>query len=275
MAYREILVHVKAYEPNTPHLAVALEIARRFSARLTALYTIRELAMIKLVLGRDSKAARDAEMRDMPLAAEAERNFRDAARVAGVEVDWQTGEGNASELLTLAGRFFDLIVVGQARFAVEEIGRDVPEECAVHCGRPVLVVPREFRQNVTGKRIVIGWNASRQAAAAVQGALALIEQAESVTVLKGRDKDSFPSVTRWPPLDISSYLARQGARVSTLPFEAGDAEAGAKLIAAVRDTKADLLIMGAYGRSAWREFIFGGATRDVLKSTPVPVLMAH
>ena len=69
MAYREILVHVKAYEPNTPHLAVALEIARRFSARLTALYTIRELAMIKLVLGRDSKAARDAEMRDMPLAA--------------------------------------------------------------------------------------------------------------------------------------------------------------------------------------------------------------
>lgn len=275
MSYRQLLVHVKAYEDWSPHIDVALEVARGCNARLTALYTIRELAMIKLVLGAESKAAKEAEMRDMSLAARAERRFREAAAEAGVDANWQIGEGNASELLSVAGRYYDLVVVEQTSFAIDEIGRDVPEECAIQCGRPVLIVPKDRRFPSVGKRIAIAWNASRQSAAALSGALGLISRAESVTVLKGRDKDTFPSVTRWPELDIKAYLDRHAARVTALPFEATDSEAGAKLLEAVRAADADLLVMGAYGRSAWREFIFGGATRDVLKSMHVPVLMAH
>jgi nucleotide-binding universal stress UspA family protein len=275
MNYREILVHVKAYGGWSPHIDVALEVARACGARLTALYTIRELAMLRLVLGAQSNAVKEAAARDRPLAADYERKFREAAAKAGVEVDWQIGEGNASELLALAGRYYDLVIVEQTTFAVDEIGRDVAEECTVQCGRPVLILPKDRNLASVGRRIVIGWNASRQAAAAVQGALGLITRAESVTVLNGRDKDVFPSVTRWPKLDIAAYLERHGARVRAVPFDASDAEAGAKLIEAAKEADADLLVMGAYGRSAWREFIFGGATRDVLKSMPIPVLMAH
>jgi nucleotide-binding universal stress UspA family protein len=275
MTYREILVHVKAYEQWSPHIDVALQVARSCGARLTGLYTSREIAMLRLVLGAQSSAVKEAAARERPLAAEIERKFRAAAAKAGVEIDWQTGEGLASELLVLAGRYFDLVIVEQTIFAVDEIGRDTAEECAVQCGRPVLILPRDRAISSVGKRIVIGWNASRQAAAAVHGALGFVAGAESVTVLVGRDKDAFPSVTRWPKLDIGAYLERHGARVRMVPFEGNEAHAGAKLIEAAREADADLLVMGAYGRSAWREFIFGGATRDVLASMQLPVLMAH
>lgn len=231
--------------------------------------------MLKLILGAQSNAVKEAAARDRPLAADYERKFRAAASKSGVDADWQVGEGNSSDILTLAGRYFDLIIVEKTMFAVDEIGRDVAEKCAFQGGRPVIIMPRYQSVASIGKRIVIGWNASRQAAAAVQGALPLITRAEAVTVLKGPDKDVFPNVTRWPKLDIESYLERHGARVRVAPFEASYADARVKLIDAAKQADADLLVMGAYGRSAWREFIFGGATRDVLKSAPLPVLMAH
>jgi hypothetical protein len=86
MNYREILVHVKAYGGWSPHIDVALEVARACGARLTALYTIRELAMLRLVLGAQSNAVKEAAARDRPLAADYERKFREAAAKAGVEV---------------------------------------------------------------------------------------------------------------------------------------------------------------------------------------------
>lgn len=275
MSYRQLLVHVKSYQDWSPSIDVALQLARDFGARLSGLYTNRELAMLKLVLGPDSQAARDAGQRGGAASAQAEARFRAAAAARGVDADWQVGEGDASELLTLAGRYFDLVVVEQTSFAVDEVGRDVAEECVIHCGTPVLVVPRAWGASPVGRRIAIAWNASRQSAAALRGSQGLIARAETVTVLKGRDKDSFPSITRRPHLDIAASIERHAKSVSVVPFEPSDRDAGARLLGVVREADADLLVMGAYGRSAWREFIFGGATRHVLAGMSVPVLMAH
>lgn len=92
--------------------------------------------MLKLILGAQSNAVKKAAARDRPLAADYERKFRAAASKSGVDADWQVGEGNSSDFLTLAGRYFDLIIVEKTMFAVDEIGRDVAEECAVQGGRP-------------------------------------------------------------------------------------------------------------------------------------------
>lgn len=275
MSYRSILVHVKAYEGWSPHIDLAIQVAKSHGAQLTALYTLRELAMIKLVLGADSKAAQEAEARDRPAAAAAESKFLQAAAGAGVEAQWQIGEGNASELLSAAGRYYDLVVVEQSSLSIDEAGRDVAEECALRSGRPVLIAPKDKPIHTAGRRIAVAWNASRQAASALHGALPLIERADSVIVLQGGDKDTFPSVTRWPRLDIGQSLRRHAGKVEVVPLQASDSDAGHKLLDAVRSHDADMLVMGAYGRSAWREFVFGGATRDVMANAHVPVLMAH
>lgn len=275
MSYRSILVHVKAYEGWSPHVDLAIRVAKAHGAHLTALYTLRELAMIKLVLGAQSKAAHEAESRDRPIAAAAESKFMQAAAAAGVEAQWQIGEGNASELLSAAGRYYDLVVVEQSSLSIDESGRDVAEECALRSGRPVLIAPKDKPIPTAGRRIAVAWNASRQSASALHGALPFIEKADSVVVLQGRDKDTFPSVTRWPSLDLKQSLSRHAGKVDVVPFQANDSEAGHRLLDAVRAQTADMLVMGAYGRSAWREFVFGGATRDVMANTDIPVLMAH
>jgi nucleotide-binding universal stress UspA family protein len=43
----------------------------------------------------------------------------------------------------------------------------------------------------------------------------------------------------------------------------------------LRDLDADLLVMGAYGHSRFREAILGGTTRDMLANAEVPVFLAH
>ena len=275
MSWKSILVHHKAYQDWSSSIDVAIGLAQKFDARLSGLYTLRELAMLKLILGADSKTAQEAQARDAPLMAKAETRFREACTKATVKADWDFAEGNAHELLAFAGRCHDLVVVEQSPGGLDGLGTDVVEECVVACGTPTLIVPRKGQPNAIGKRVVIAWNHSKQSAAAMHGALPLIVRAEKVVVLLGKERDAMSSVTRRPEVDVGSYLRQHVAQVDVVPFETSDGEAGQKLLAAVSGARGDVLVMGAYGRSAWREFVFGGATRYVLGNLNVPVLMAH
>jgi nucleotide-binding universal stress UspA family protein len=274
MTWRDILVHVKVHEEWSEHIDVAIGLAKQFKARLTGLRTSQNLAVLKSYLGEDSPATVEFQTRETSLARAAGQRFRDALTANGVDGDWDVGEGNASELLTLAGRVHDLIIVEQTHEGFDEPGWDVAETCAVSSGTPTLVVPFEGSFPSVGKRILVAWNGSRQASAAIHAALPLIEGAEHVNVLLGRQKESFGSITRLPRLDIVGYLARHAReKVSTWAFEAGDA--GARMLGIAEETNSDLLVMGAYGHSAWRELFLGGATRYILEHMTTPVLMAH
>ena len=92
---------------------------------------------------------------------------------AGCSDDWDAAEGDASELLTLASRVHDVIIVEQTREGFDELGWDVAETCAVSSGTPTLVVPFEGTFPPIGQRVLVAWNGSHQAAAAVHGALPL------------------------------------------------------------------------------------------------------
>jgi nucleotide-binding universal stress UspA family protein len=275
MTWRDILVHLKAHEEWSEHIEVAMRLGKTFNARLTGLRTSRALATVKQYLGDTSDAALEMEARDAVLAAEAEKRFRQALETNGVDGDWDTGEGDAGEILMLAGRVHDLIVVEQRQEGVDEPGWDVAETCAVSSGTPTLVVPCEGSVPSVGERVLIAWNGSQQAASAVHGAMPLIHRAKHVTVLIGRGKESLSSITRCPRIDIVGYLERNAVEVSTWAFEAHEWEAGARILEVAEEANSDLVVMGAYGHPAWRELFLGGATRHVLKHTTIPLLMAH
>ncbi|MCU0954837.1 MAG: universal stress protein [Hyphomicrobium sp.] len=270
MAWKALLVHLKPYNENAPALAAALSIARRFDASLTGLHPMRELAMLKLLVGPDSPSAREAEARDAPLARKAKDDFLAACREAGVAGQFEIAEGNANEVLCLAGRVHDVLIV-EAGGSLDGRGGDLVEECAVTAGTATIIVPSSGAEQF-GQTIAVAWNHSRQSAAAVHAALPLIERAQNVVVLLGEDRDAMPSVTRRPAADIGSYLRLHNPNVRVVALSATD---GADLQSAALAAGADLLVMGAYGRSAWREFLFGGATRAVVENLRLPVLMAH
>jgi nucleotide-binding universal stress UspA family protein len=123
--------------------------------------------------------------------------------------------------------------------------------------------------------VLIAWNASREAALALLASRPFLKQADRVTVLTGQGREPVAAGTHVLPLDISAYLARHHIPATVKSIESPDANAGEAILAAAKTQGADLIVMGAYGRSWLSEWLLGGATRHILKAAPIPVLMAH
>lgn len=275
MTYRDLLVHVKYHETWSPHIDVASQVAQTFGSRLTGLYTLSDIAVMKTVMGAKSQSVSDRQARDAEKAAKAEAEFRSFLERKKLAGDWKIGEGNAGDLLRWSSRFCDLIVIEQTDLGVDEVGLESEIQCLMGSGRPTLIVPSRGAFPTVGKRVLIAWNGSREAALAVHGALPIIERAEQVEILIGRGKEVFSSITHYPDFRIADYLARRTRSVQTRTFEPTDAQAGAEILKAATETQADLIVMGAFARSWFREWIFGGATLHVLREMKTPVLMAH
>jgi len=272
---RDILVHVKPTEPSSPHEAAAVAVAAAFGAHLTGLATLRDVSVLRLMFRQDDPAVADRIATSEAAADAAGRRLAALAEAAGVRWAWQVAEGDAAEILAVAARYRDLTIVEQTDLSSDDFGPDVPETCVLSAGRPVLVVPKQGRFEHVGRSIVLAWNGSRQAAAALHGALPFIDRAERVLVLAGRSRSAYPSVTRWPPLDVGAAIAARGVSVRVEPIGGDDGDAGTAIMAAAAREQADLVVMGAYGRSRLSEWILGGATRHVLARMTAPVLMAH
>ncbi|TNC65809.1 universal stress protein [Rubellimicrobium roseum] len=125
-----------------------------------------------------------------------------------------------------------------------------------------------------GRHVLVAWNGSRETTLAVQHALPFIRRAERVTLLEGTGKERFPSVTRWPLVSMEGYLMTQAERIRKIILPGSEGDAGAAILRAAAQSGADLVVMGAYGRSWLAEWVLGGATRHVLRHACVPLLMA-
>ena len=75
--------------------------------------------------------------------------------------------------------------------------------------------------------------------------------------------------------DIAAALARHGVKCETAQSVNAGIEVGSDLLNRVGDFSADMLVMGCYGHSRFREFVLGGASREILRCMTVPVLMSH
>jgi nucleotide-binding universal stress UspA family protein len=116
---------------------------------------------------------------------------------------------------------------------------------------------------------------SREAARAVNDALPLLETAEKVSVLAVNPKPGFDGLGDEPGADIALHLARHGVKVSADHFTARGMDAGDMILNYATDVSADLLVMGAYGRSRLRELVLGGVTRHIMQHMTIPVLFSH
>lgn len=281
MPLRDILVHLDATEQGLARLALAAALAQRHEAHLTGLYVV-DVPLPLVAAGDAGGGAALAELlarlRDEAVAeaSTVEAAFRERLRRDGVAGEWRLVEGPTPALVALHGRYVDLLVLGQ-----EEPGSDravagaTVEAALFSSGRPVLVVPYAGRFATVGRRVLIGWNASREAARAVNDALPLIAAAEAATVLAVNPRPGPAGHGDEPGADIGRHLARHGLKVQVehgVAPEISDADA---ILNRAAELSADLLVVGAYGHSRLRELMLGGVTRTLLAQMTVPVLMAH
>lgn len=278
MGLKDILVLLDGSERSAVRLDLACALARRHDAHLTGLFVVD--VAVPAIAGADGGGMVLAElvetMRNDALAAgaRAETAFREALRRESVAGEWRLVEGLEPQQVALHGRYADLVVLGQ--LAPDDGGADVTLEAALFSGgRPVLVVPHSGRFETLGQRVLIGWNAKREAARAVGDALPLLKDAQSVTVLVVNPAPGSDMHGEEPGADIARHLARHGVAVGVERVVAPDIGADDALLNRAAESNADLIVIGAYGHSRLREFVLGGVTRGLLKHMTVPVLMSH
>ncbi len=136
--------------------------------------------------------------------------------------------------------------------------------------RPPGLDPGCYRDAAKFERIAIAWKPTPQAARAVAAAMPLLVQASEITVISVEEE----AAARDDAGRLARSLAWHGLAATTLPLKPSAEGAAATLLAGARD-RADLLVMGGYGHSRLREWVFGGFTQHVLADAPIPVLLAH
>ena len=278
MGYKDILVHLDSSPACESRIDVAVRLAGKFGAKLTGLYVVGLAPMHQYAeadLGPELVEAHDRYMREA--AGEAERIFQERSRAANIATEWRQVEGALPDLVLLHGRFSDLIIAGQRNTERLDPGTapELPEHLILDAGRPVLIVPHTGSFPTVGERVVIAWKSNRGAARAVNDALPFLTSAKDVCVIAINPEDGISGDGSHPAEDVVAHLSRHGIAAQARSPHAARGTLGQTLRDTISDFNADLVVMGAFGRSRWRELILGGVTRTMLSKMMVPVLMSR
>lgn len=213
------------------------------------------------------------------LAALAEQQFRARADKIGGDHDWHSAIGHVPNVLSLVrghACFADLVIVGHTpeSFPSGVAAASVPKEVMLSRGGPMLFVPAGTRTAEFGRRILVGWNGSREAVRAVHDALPFLRKAEEVTLLTVETSDTSDGRS-YGGDKMLRHLAHHGIEAKARRSMVNSGNVGDVILSRAADARADLIVMGAYGHSRLREFVLGGATRRVLSQAKIQVLMSH
>jgi nucleotide-binding universal stress UspA family protein len=179
----------------------------------------------------------------------------------------------AVQIFGRAARCFDLAIVPQNSFEDAPFFNPAFEDTIFLSGRPTVFVPSIHKGPAALKRILVCWDGNRCAARAAADALPLLALASNIDVLQ------IESGTAGAPeshaTELGKHLDRHGIANKLHILRREDTDTGAAILSFAADCSSDLIVMGGYGHARTREMLFGGATREILHSMTVPVLMSH
>lgn len=274
MAFKDILVHVD----NSAHCAIRLEVAARLAeaqqAHLIALNVRTRPQIPNYVMSQfGGEIGRIFDRVNADAASEARKAFDALSPSAGVTKEWRDVDGLLVDAISLHARYADVTVIGQPD--ADDDGRPLADNLLMDVGRPVLVVPNAGKFPTIGTRVLVAWNGSREATRAVHDALPILRKAERAHVIAVNPSGGMAGHGDVPGADICLHLSRHGVNAVCEHIKSEDLNVGEMLLNRAADEDADLIVMGAYGRSRLRELVLGGATRHLLRHMTVPVLMSH
>lgn len=275
MRYYDILLHLTDDARSKEKTETALALAKRFEARVTALYTLPFPEQLYYMGEYVPPSFFEVQRDDAQKKAEEVLNqFDQAVRHAGVAAERLVSPEAPLDVLTRRGVTFDLAVVGQRNpdSKQPQVGLvTLAPDLALALGRPVLVVPYIGNYPAPGSKVLVAWNGTREAARAVHDALPLLKAAKDVTILC---IDPEPAQSE-SAAALAGHLLHAGIAAKVKHTVSGDVPVGDILLSELADAGADLLVMGAYGHSRLRETVFGGVTETLLDSMTVPVLLSN
>ena len=280
MTFKDILVVTDDTPQCEERVNVAMHFATRYGAHVIGLMDHERIYLPSYANVEPPGVTVDQQLRlDKDTDARVREQFEGQLRATGLLHEWHSTNLDPVTAVSLFGRYADLTVVGQDN--PELYGYDRSKNLAEHVvlasGRPVLVVPYIGVSREIGERVLIAWDASREAARAVADSLPILKRARSVIVLSvnpnsGRKLGQHGEI---PGADLARHLARHGVQVEVQRRDTKAVSVAAELLNRIADEGIDLLVMGAYGHARLRELWLGGTTRRIMQTMTVPVFMSH
>jgi nucleotide-binding universal stress UspA family protein len=278
VTYRDIVVQADASEASGRRSAFAARLARRFNAHLAGLFLRPSLSQqyfnggpaVDLPIVIPESATKEYNESLDEAERQARASFEAAAREVAVRTSWLSVSGDYPQDMIDCMRRVDLTVFPRERFPNLADNGFNPAELGIASGRPMIVLPDAASQMAAGRRILIGWNGTREASRALADAWPFMAGAERVSLLiVGQGEDAGPAGM------LQRHFEHHDIEAEIIVDRAPDATAGEAMLEQAARLGADLIVMGLYGHSRLQELLLGGASRKLLKEATVPVLVSH
>lgn len=278
MTPKDLVVFLESEQDIKHRLGYAMTLAKHWRAHLIATFVTRSLALtpyagFAVADGLSEMLSVNREQNALA-AANARAEFERLTHDRSFTSEWRESNDASGEELMLHARHARLAILGPPSLqASDETVLGLSEQMLFASGRPCLLLPRAWDPERLPARVIVGWNGGREATRAISDALPILRAAEAVHLVVAADTHARLLNGEDPGADMAAHLARQGVRV--VLEQSPVADAGDVLLDRCATLDADLLVMGAMGRARVSEFIFGGATRTVFRSSNVPLLVSN
>lgn len=283
MQIRKILVHTDASTGSAIALKAAKTIAENFKAQLTGFFVMPDVAIAAAMPAEavaSPQLVDDMQKHAEERAGAAEAIFRDGAGEFAAPEGWILADGMGIGSRAAAAdvsHYADLIVFPRANDDDEEqrTSATLPQDLVVDSGRPIMVIPPSYDGDPIGRNVVVAWTDSREATRAVYDALPFLTQAQQVRIVTVGDEDSDGTGPGQRLADrLKDYDITASVTVDVIANESGKSTSET-LFSYAKKMDADLIVAGAYSHSRLREGLFGGVTKSIFESVPIPALLSH
>ena len=279
MAFRDVLLTLTSYPEPTPVFVVedAVSVAAVLGAHIAGLSCEINVelpghfisgAMVGLpgiIAGEAAKSRRNAQ--DLIAAFDAATEKCGVSRESILQ---KCKSFEVPDLLVEYARLRDLTIMP----APESYDQWYAEAVIFGSGRPTLILPQRPRSlPFELGTIAVAWDFGRAAARAIADAIPILEKAREVRIVTVTSEKVLDS--KHSSEELAKNLSRHGVDVVLDKVDAAGRTIGEVLEAHAASCKADILVMGAYGHSKFREFFLGGATKSLLSQPPIPILFSH
>ncbi len=267
---KTILLHVYEDHAMEARLQVALDLARAHDAHVEAVQTHGFAVSADMgMTGAFDAAVITMEMREQ------EDVYRKhlESRLGGEDVRWNWHDinGEPTQILADNSNFADIILVGQPGRAKDGVAAlSIAGDLLFSTQTPLMLVPAESKAFDSTAPVIAAWDGSSAAAHAIRAALPFFRTASSVHLVTVGDRDQIFSC-----VDAASWLSRHGIHAESHVLRWDDYSIAEHLGHFAARMNASAIVMGAYGHSRLRETLFGGVTRELMKSSRLPLIMAH
>lgn len=278
MALKNILVAYNGTESSDAALAAALHLCEKHNAHLTGL-----LALATTPVNVGASAWMPKEVGEMlreakqNAAKQVEDKFLEGTSSATNQdkIHWISSNEQSDATVARYARLFDLTVVGRYEAVLDETQAALhlhPDMITMVSGRPVLLIPRNIDISSLSDHALVAWDGKRASARALGDAMQILTPESKITLATVGDGNSEINL---PGTNAETALQRHDLNATTVVLEKKHFSVSKTLLEYLDESKPNLLIMGAYEHSKFRQSLIGGVTSSVLKEAKMPILISH